>query len=143
MCSDFMLCVTCISSSVSVDFCNFEQHYAWGYTLFASRKFTHMSVKMWLYDRNCTSTENCYAYLQGFSPRSMQLGCDECGYIVHQSYWRNMNYIKCNCNCKYTDLYSVASSKLLLGCFTRLLYIKGKSQNIKYKKEIKVQNLML
>src|SRR6218665_1605644 len=27
----------------------------------------------------------------------------------------------CNCNCKYDNLYSTVSSKLLLGCFTRLL----------------------
>jgi len=32
------------------------------------------------------------------------------------------------CNCKYDDLYSTISSKLLLGCFTRLLNIKAKSQ---------------
>jgi len=33
-----------------------------------------------------------------------------------------------NCNCKYDDLYSNLSSKLLLGCVTRLLNIKVKSQ---------------
>jgi len=37
------------------------------------------------------------------------------------------------CNCKYDDLYSIVSTKLLLGCFTGLLNIKAKSQisNIK------------
>ena len=34
----------------------------------------------------------------------------------------------CNCNCKYDNLYSTVSSKLLLGCFTRLLIIKTKCQ---------------
>ena len=40
-----------------------------------------------------------------------------------------------NFNCKYDDLYSTVSSNLLLGCFTRLLNIKAKSQisNIKKK----------
>jgi len=33
-----------------------------------------------------------------------------------------------NCNCKYDDLYSIVSSKLLLGCFTRLLNKKSKSK---------------
>ena len=47
-----------------------------------------------------------------------------------------------NCNCNYDDLYSTVSSKLLLGCFTRLLNIKAKSQ-ISNKEEIKEQSLML
>ena len=38
---------------------------------------------------------------------------------------RNCN---CNCNCKYDDLYSTVSSKLLLGCFTRLLNIKARGK---------------
>ena len=32
------------------------------------------------------------------------------------------------CNCKYDDLYSTVSSKLLLGCFTRLLNIKARGK---------------
>src|SRR6218665_2580076 len=34
-----------------------------------------------------------------------------------------------NCNCKHDNLYSIASSKLLLGCFTWLLTMQ---QNVKY-----------
>ena len=40
------------------------------------------------------------------------------------------SHCNCNCNynCRYNDLYSNVSSKLLLGCFTRLLSIKAESQ---------------
>src|SRR6218665_80342 len=34
----------------------------------------------------------------------------------------------CNCSCKYDNLYSTVSCKLLQRCFTRLLTLKAKCQ---------------
>ena len=64
--------------------------------------------------------------------------CPLCNCNCNCNCYCNCN-CNCNCNCKYDDLYSTVRSKLLLGCFTRLLNIKAKSQISNTKKKSKTK----